>query len=305
MVNTPRVSVVMSTYNEKLKYLELSIKSILNQSYSNIEFIIVLDNPDNKDIRDCINNYRCMDNRIIVIENKKNLGLVKSLNLALEIATGEYIIRMDADDISDIHRIEKQVKFLENNKDVVLVGSDIEFIDENSSYIERSNLLISSSKELEKSLLLGNFIAHPTWAFRRNIIEEIGGYDDVPYAEDYDFLVRVVLTGGKIYNINEKLLKYRLRNDGITQSHEYKQLIITKRIINSYKNSSNSLEKYRLGLDINLNDSLNSKSKDLYYKLKYKENMKIISKFIALLNPYLRRHIISRGIIRTKIYKIL
>lgn len=95
-----KISVVMSIYNENIDEIKASIDSILNQTYENIEFIIILDNPTRLDINVLLTEYQKNDTRIKVIYNQKNEGLALSLNKGLEIATGEYIARMDSDDIS-------------------------------------------------------------------------------------------------------------------------------------------------------------------------------------------------------------
>lgn len=306
---SPLVSVVMSTYNESSKDLELSIQSILQQSYKNIEFIIVLDNPQNEVIRNVLNRYKVLDKRVVVLENKKNMGLVKSLNKALKVVNGKYIARMDADDISDKDRISKQVDILESDDEISLVGTDILLIDEKNREINSDNLLISDSEQLKKCIGLCNCIAHPTWMFRKSILKDLNGYNEIPYAEDYDFLIRMSIRGHKFYNIDEKLLKYRIRQNSITQSNEYKQLIMTTRIRKAYKKSGNSVSNYSNQIDTNIDCNTYKKSKELYYKIKASKDTnilnKLVSKFIALCNPYFRNHIVSRIIIRTKVYKLL
>lgn len=306
---SPLVSVVMSTYNESSKDLELSIQSILQQSYKNIEFIIVLDNPQNEVIRNVLNRYKVLDKRVFVLENKKNMGLVKSLNKALKVVNGKYIARMDADDISDKDRISKQVDILESDDEISLVGTDILLIDEKNREINSDNLLISDSEQLKKCIGLCNCIAHPTWMFRKSILKDLNGYNEIPCAEDYDFLIRMSIRGHKFYNIDEKLLKYRIRQNSITQSNEYKQLIMTTRIRKAYKKSGNSVSNYSNQIDTNIDCNTYKKSKELYYKIKASKDTnilnKLVSKFVALCNPYFRNHIVSRIIIRTKVYKLL
>lgn len=101
MSNTPKISVIMSAYNESFDELSRSIDSIINQTYKNIEFIIVSDNPENKEIKKAV--QVANDQRIKYLENKENVGLVQSLNRAISEATGSIITRMDADDISKKH----------------------------------------------------------------------------------------------------------------------------------------------------------------------------------------------------------
>ena len=105
----------MGVYNEKISWLNESVESILNQTYRNFEFIIIDDNPDNKEIKNYLLNLKQRDERIIIIFNDCNIGLTKSLNKGLEMATGEFVARMDADDISINTRFERQISYLNNH----------------------------------------------------------------------------------------------------------------------------------------------------------------------------------------------
>ena len=125
-----KISVIMSVYNEKKEWLQMSINSILNQSFKNFEFIIVLDNPDNIELKAVLEQFAAKDSRIKLIYNKKNMGLVYSLNSALKVAKGEYIARMDADDISELDRLEVQYNYFEQNPDIDFVSGFIRIIDE-------------------------------------------------------------------------------------------------------------------------------------------------------------------------------
>lgn len=111
MDKTPKISVIMSAYNESFDELNKSIDSIINQTYQNIEFIIVSDNPENKNIKMAV--QAANDQRIKFIENKENIGLVQSLNRAISKATGKFIARMDADDISRKNRLKDKGRFVE------------------------------------------------------------------------------------------------------------------------------------------------------------------------------------------------
>ena len=113
-----KISVIMTVYKESKEELKESFESIINQTYKNIEFIIVIDNPKEQWRIDFIKSYN--DSRVKLVVNKENLGLPLSLNKALKLVTGNYIARMDADDISMPERIEKQLDFLKkNNYDLV------------------------------------------------------------------------------------------------------------------------------------------------------------------------------------------
>ena len=130
----PLISVLMSTYNETHKELEESITSILHQTYSNLEFIIINDNPNNRELEERLKLY--MDSRIKIFSNDKNLGLVNSLNKGINLCSGQYIARMDADDISRLSRIQDELMYLQSNS-LDMVGSYIETIDENSETIKK------------------------------------------------------------------------------------------------------------------------------------------------------------------------
>ena len=103
------ISVVMSVYNEKIEWIKDSVKSILGQSYTNIEFIIVIDNPGlDREVKEYLENTAKTDGRVVLLQNKENVGLAKSLNRGIAAANGAYIARMDADDISEKNRLDLQ-----------------------------------------------------------------------------------------------------------------------------------------------------------------------------------------------------
>ena len=111
-----KLSIIMPVYNEKVEWIKESIESIIYQTFTEFEFIIILDNPENKEAEKLLENYSKKDKRIRILKNKKNIGLVKTLNIGLDVANGEFIARMDADDIALPERFEKQMNFLIRNK---------------------------------------------------------------------------------------------------------------------------------------------------------------------------------------------
>src|SRR3989344_8117032 len=125
MINksSPLVSVVMPVYNAQL-YLSLAVKSILAQTYKNFEFIIV-DDASTDSTPKILNDFNKIDKRIILLKDKTNLGVTKSLNIGVSKAKGKYIIRMDADDWSYPERFELQVELMEKNPSVIVSGSYI------------------------------------------------------------------------------------------------------------------------------------------------------------------------------------
>lgn len=215
----------MSIFNEKQNEIEESIQSILNQTYTEIELIIINDNPKNVNIKKILSKFQ--DKRIKVIENEENIGLSLSLNKGISLAKGEYIARMDADDISKRDRIEKQVEYLQQNKDVVLLGTDAIKIDEEGNVIGE---LLSEKKYIKELMKDKNCFIHPTIIFKKSYIEKLGGYRAFPCAQDYDLYSRIIYNGGKVANLDKKLLCYRVRKNSITSKKELLQLLIGKYI---------------------------------------------------------------------------
>lgn len=218
------ISVIMSVYNESSVQLLQSINSIVGQTYENLEIIIVNDNPRNERI--CQVLYGLTDKRIKIVSNKKNEGLVYSLNKAIFLSHGSYIARMDADDVSDKYRLEKEINYLKSNN-LDLVGTWIELIDEKDNDIGNMKFPISLAG-IKKQIKLGGCVAHPTWLAKKELFLKLQGYRNISYCEDYDFILRALDRNYKIGNIPYFGLKYRVRNNGVSLSNKNKQLIIRR-----------------------------------------------------------------------------
>jgi glycosyltransferase involved in cell wall biosynthesis len=265
------VSVIMSVYNEREIWLKQAIESILMQSYSNFEFIIVLDKPDNDTLRRLILHYAGKDNRINFIENEKNCGLVYSLNRALKLAKGDLIARMDADDISEASRFEKQINLLDS-AGFDIVATAMRFIDEKGNSLGVSSSYGQTSEKCKQSLFYRAVLPHPTWMFRRSIIEDIGLYHNVETAEDYDLMCRAVSAGKNAVNMPEVLLNYRLRDSGISIGKAYQQnktmCIVQKEFRESISNNrtydGDSVMKKTARIDYEKKHSFYSITSNLY-----------------------------------------
>lgn len=214
------VSVIMSVYNEKPKWLKKSIDSILNQTYSNFEFIIVLDNPENSELKYILDEYKSKDSRVKVLINEVNKGLVFSLNKALNECIGQYIARMDADDISYPDRLEKQIKYLiDNNLD--LIGSNITLFKNDREIFYKTNKLLTH-KYLTKLLSIGTIgIVHPTFFAKKEVFDKLNGYKNAFHAEDMEFLGRLIFHGFKVGNIKEVLFDCRYSENSITKTNAF------------------------------------------------------------------------------------
>lgn len=196
-----KISVVMPIYNTPDEWLKKAIDSILNQTYSNFEFIIIDDGSTNN-APSILKEYQEKDNRITVILGEHK-GISAALNKGLKASRGEYIARMDGDDIAFPERFEKQVKFLDENKDVSLCGTQIEkFPKKKISKLPEKVKIIDLIKEC--------LIAHPTVMFRRKDFEKYDlKYDEnLQTSEDYDLWAKAVRYL-KLVNLKEILLYYR------------------------------------------------------------------------------------------------
>lgn len=249
------ISVIMSTYKEDERLLRESIESILNQTYRDFEYIIILDYPDNDVHKSVIEEYALKDDRIHFYINEKNMGLTDSLNRGLSLCHGEYIARMDADDISLPDRLERQVKYLEKNH-YDLIGGITEMINENGSLLYSIKSVPTDPKKINKALRYSQCIAHPTWLGRNEVFEKNSGYRHMPLCEDYDFTLRAVLNGFVISNLNEPVLKYRMTSNSISRSNLFEQYLYMSYITNEYKNNRiASVDKAYAYVQQHLNDN--------------------------------------------------
>ena len=256
------ISVIMSTYKADERWLRESIESILNQTYRDFEYIIILDYPDNDVHKSVIEEYALKDDRIHFYINEKNMGLTDSLNRGLSLCHGEYMARMDADDISLPDRLERQMKYLEKNH-YDLIGGITEMINENGSLLYSIKSVPTDPKKINKALRYSQCIAHPTWLGRKEVFEKNAGYRHMPLCEDYDFTLRAVLNGFVVSNLNEAVLKYRMTSNSISRSNLFEQYLYMSYITNEYKNKGiASVDKAYAYVQQHLNE----KDSDKYLK---------------------------------------
>lgn len=267
------VSVVMSTYNESLLVLEKSIDSILNQTYKNIQLVLINDNPNRNDLNEYLDIKVKNNSNIKYIVNDINKGLVFSLNEGIKNSDGEFIARMDADDISHLERIEKQMNFLKTNK-LDLVGSYVKKIDENNRIIGEINVPYKHVN-IVRYHKYGNCLLHPTWFGKRTVFEKLNGYRNIYSCEDYDFITRAIHNGYKLGNVREPLLDYRIRSDGISVSSEAKQKLLMY-YISKHRNSINDIT------EVNINDYIKSEE--------YHHSLYNINRYIKIKNEIKKEH---------------
>lgn len=219
----------MPVYNTE-EYLREAIESILNQTFKNFEFLIIDDGSiDNS--KNIILSYD--DPRIRFISHEQNKKLIATLNEGIEMANAPLIARMDADDISLPDRLEKQVKFMNENPEYVLLGSACEIIDKYGKTTRKSSTFYDD-ETLRLSLALSTSFAHGSVMFRKKTALEAGGYSaDAYLAEDCDFWMRLAKFG-KIANLPEYLFKYRSNPAGECAKNKECQQEVLKKIKEEY-----------------------------------------------------------------------
>lgn len=223
----------MSVYNEKPEWLRKSIESILCQTYSKLEYIIILDNPHNEELKNIILEYQQKDSRIVFLENSVNKGLVYSLNKGIKEASGKYIARMDADDWAVKERLEQQYICLKENK-VDFVMSNVDFFYEDE-YVPGSQVPALDSKQFVYMLQYGDVSLHPTWFLKKEIYDTLNGYRYITHCEDLDFLLRAVQNGYKCFRMKEHLVCYRLRQNGVTKKNGLEQYVKAEKLRAMFK----------------------------------------------------------------------
>lgn len=241
----PQVSVIMSVHNGE-KYLRPSVESILCQSLTDFEFIIIDDGSSDASPK-ILSEFAHRDRRIILIKNEANQGLASSLNRGLERVEGKYIARQDADDISYPHRLEKQIAYMETHPEIGILGSAGTIIDkegqEHGIYPQpASDLLIRWTS------LLTNPFLHPSIMLRRETLEQhYLRYDETfTSAQDYDLWSRL-LPHTCAANLSEPLIQYRIHPRSTTREQRTKQMAYHDRVV--WRNISQQLPEAGLSLE--------------------------------------------------------
>ncbi|HRY63382.1 MAG TPA: glycosyltransferase [Patescibacteria group bacterium] len=211
----------MSAHNAE-KYLREALESMLNQTLADFEFIII-DDASTDETQKIIKEYAAKDTRIKLISNPINLGLTKSLNIGLNQAQGEYIARLDADDLSEPERLQKQYDFMEAQPEYALVGSWVKIIDQDGQELAEKKPP-PDTKLIKFSFIFGKpCLWHSSIFFRRDKIAQIGNYnEEYKYSQDLNLYVRL-LKKGKITNVPEFLTKHRLHADSIGRKNSEAQ----------------------------------------------------------------------------------
>ena len=276
----PKVSVVMSVYNGE-KYLREAVESILNQTFKDFEFIIVNDGSTDK-TEEILESY-VVDERVKII-SQENLGLTKSLNKAIRFSKGEYIARMDADDISHPNRLELQTAFLDQFNDVAIVGTACYQIDEDGNLIKTVQKPIQDD-EIKANIFMESPFIHGAVMCRRKSLEKIGWYrEKFKYSQDYDLWLRAA-ENFRLHNLPTILYKLRMGQDRITVKNSTDEQFYTLLALEDALNRrrENCVERFKKSQDFAV----------LYYRLGREyfrrddfKNAKRMFYYCILLKPY-------------------
>ncbi len=208
----PGVSVIMPVKNQE-DYIEVALQSVIDQEFNDIEIIVVNDGST-----DCTANKLSSflhDDRLQIVELPESRGIVTALNTGLAAATGDFVARMDGDDIMHPARIRKQYEFSRSNPDVDLCGCCVTCFTDSGpvsqgvhNFQEWHNSLLTSA-EMRRNIYVDSPMVHPTFFAARSFFRRMCGYQDTGFAEDYDFIFRSIFSCAKLSKLPEKLLLWR------------------------------------------------------------------------------------------------
>lgn len=229
-MSSPLVTVFITAYNAE-KYIAEALESIINQTYRNLEILVVNDASEDNTLK-IIESYQDKDNRIRLINNNKNRGIPYNRNLGLTEANGKYLAIMDSDDLSDPNRIYKQVNYMEKNPEIDAIGTHYKVI--GSKFRNKISSRYNTPEEIKVRLLFANPIANPTSMIRKNTLEKynIRYNNEFFVAQDYDLWLQISKVG-KIAILPDYLLTYRVGHNNISKTSKNKKVEQRKKIIDS------------------------------------------------------------------------
>ena len=217
----PKVSVIMATYNDKPEQVQKAAESILSQSFSDLE-LLILDDSTDSETRNAIDRIG-EEPRVEVIRREQRMGLSGARNVGLEHAKGELIAIMDGDDISLPDRLRLQTEYLMQHPKVYVLGGQMDIINEEDEKISERRYPLSGFR-LKRFAAYRNPIAHPTVMFRKELFDKGFRYDEsLEMSEDLDLWLRIMNAGYEIQNLNETLIRYRISSDFTEKRTSQKQ----------------------------------------------------------------------------------
>jgi glycosyltransferase involved in cell wall biosynthesis len=278
---SPKITVLLPVYNCEL-YIQTAVESILNQTFSDFEVLIIDDASTDGTVAILKN---ILDPRIQLIQKPKNSGYTNSLNYGLKIAKGEYIARMDADDISYPERFAKQIAYLETHPEVLVCGTTYKIVGN-----DKRITLPEHHEAIKIGLLWGNCISHPSVMIRKKVLEDYAiEYDTSKEpAEDYHMWIQL-LNFGKLKNLPEVLLEYRVYGNQVSRKRadeQKKSDIVAKFKMLQYLNIAwNSVEREFLERQFGKTESITFKDLEVFKQIQHK--LAKSNQAIAFFEPHL------------------
>lgn len=207
----PKISVLMPVYNGE-KYIRETIQSVLNQTCTDFEYIII-DDGSTDATKEIISSFS--DERILLLESAHG-GIVQALHIGLEKAQGQYIVRIDADDVCVPHRFETLLAYMEEHSNVLVCGSWAKKINEHGEMRGVLKYPPVEDAAIRKYAILHNPFIHPAVMVRKEAVMRVGGYRGFKHNEDYELWTRI-LKVGRGHNIPEELILYRVHDNQVTR----------------------------------------------------------------------------------------
>jgi len=226
--NKPLISVIIPVFNGN-GYLPAAIQSILSQTYRNLE-VIIIDDGSTDNSYEIIKRFAKIDSRVRTYRNPKNLNIAHTLNRGIKLAKGQFIARMDADDVALPHRLERQIHYLRLHPEVVIVGGQVRTIDIEGKALGRK-LFPISNKQIREALYTSNPIQHPTAMINHALLpKNFSWYNPaLPPAEDYDLFFRLGKFGN-YHNLSCFVLQYRQHIGSSTFKNPLNTFSVTKKV---------------------------------------------------------------------------
>lgn len=229
MMSLPRVSVLMPLYNTPISHLKEAIDSILSQTFTDFEYLILNDSPENTALDEAVRAYS--DPRVIYFKNEKNLGLEASTNRLIDESSGEYIAIFDHDDISLPERLEKEVAYLDKNPSTGVVSGQFRVFG-NEDIITENPI---ESSDIKEALMTVSCVSHTSAMFRRSVLEKNSIRYEKDYfpASSYRIITRLALVTD-IHNLPDTLLHYRMDGNNTSIIHAESRVYARQKIQSEY-----------------------------------------------------------------------
>lgn len=226
-------SVLMSLYKkEQPEYFKQSIESILNQTVKPDEIVLVLDGPITKELDCLIHDFK---DELTLVPLDNNVGLGLALNEGLRKCSNDLIARMDTDDIMKPDRCEKQLSCFNKNKELSIVGTQIDEFSTKPEESETSRVVPTKHEDIVKFSRRHNPFNHPTVMYKKDRVLEYGGYKDLRRNQDFDLFVRMIVGGEKTKNLGESLLYFRANQDNLKRRKSWQKVSSDIKISHNFR----------------------------------------------------------------------